>query len=259
MKTTSQCLTCQDMKRLAIREESRLTSPHLLELQRQLGPGKPAIYINCPDCHSGERKRQDYLDSIAEVPHRYKNWSLNDVKTEYQTITRTMITALQSKEWNWFLLHGGVGTGKSTLLAAAVNSAKAMNRSATYTTMNRILDHLKSTYDQGEGETDRFWNHLLSVEVLAIDEVDRFHGTDWARDRFNDLINARFEGDGVTIFATNRQPSEFPLYFQDRLNMARVVNLNGSSMRKVDEPKKPPARQEALTDYLDGPPEYGEM
>lgn len=106
--------------------------------------------------------------------------------------------------------YGGVGTGKTHLLAGVCNALRRRDLAVHYTTTVALLDHLRDAFnpkqDGGEAYSRRF-ERMLAVDVLALDELDRFNTTPWATSAFFRLIDHRYSraNECLTLWATNKR------------------------------------------------------
>ena len=77
-----------------------------------------------------------------------------------------------------------------------------------------LLSEIKAGFDANRSHMD-ILRPLLSVPVLAIDELGKERGTEWERSMLDELISRRFNSGLATLFATNyflepRPPAEEP-------------------------------------------------
>lgn len=139
----------------------------------------------------------------------------------------------------WFLtLQGDPGVGKTHLLAAVVNEARATGRTAVYTTTAELMDHLRAAYAPGSVVTfDGLLDKLTNCTVLALDELDRWNPTAWAQTVFFELVDRRYRNGEkqLTCFATNAELEALPQYITSRLQDRRcqMFRLTGPDMRRV--------------------------
>lgn len=134
-------------------------------------------------------------------------------------------------------LTGAPGTGKTTLLVAAVNAAREANVPAVYTPITDLLDYLRRAYNPAVGELgfDARWDLLIRAEVLALDELDEFNATPWAMERFLRLIDERWRAMDrcLTLVACNGALTALPDKVASRLRDGRAQSftLRGRDMR----------------------------
>lgn len=133
-------------------------------------------------------------------------------------------------------LTGKPGTGKSSVLIAAVNAARELGVPAVYTTVTDLLDYLRQAYAPNTNlDFDARWDLLIRAEVLALDELDEFNTTPWAMERFLRLIDERWRAMDtcLTLCATNSRINSLPEKVASRLRDGRgyIFELKGADMR----------------------------
>lgn len=143
-------------------------------------------------------------------------------------------------------LYGGFGQGKSLVLKIAVAAALNEGRRAAYANLAGVLDDIRIAYDERENkmtELVRRMDWWTSLDVLAIDELDKVGQTDWARERIFQLLDARYQRavrqEALTIIAANHQSlDDLSGYLRSRIEDNRfaangyIVNLKGADGRK---------------------------
>jgi hypothetical protein len=134
-----------------------------------------------------------------------------------------------------YTFFGDFGSGKTHALAVACNELRTEHAVETlYVVLAGVLDHLRGLYAK-KWDTSSYWQRLLDVPVLALDEVTRFNATDWAQEKLFLLANTRYERrtTHLTLFATNDDPRRaLPVgnalgYLYSRMREGRVVELRG--------------------------------
>jgi DNA replication protein DnaC len=125
------------------------------------------------------------------------------------------------------LLSGGYGTGKTHMLCATVNQARAAGWTSVYTNAEQLLEHFRHAYDpKVENVTfDGLWQRVMDARVLCIDELDRYNPTAWAQAKMFQLLDDRYEAAlyggarerRLTVLATNLRPHELPESLYSRL------------------------------------------
>ena len=114
-----------------------------------------------------------------------------------------------------YLLYGRPGAGKTHLLAATLRYlALEKGVASRYVEFMLLLSDIRAGFDAKHSHMETL-RPLLSVPVLAIDELGKERGTEWERSMLDELISRRFNSGLATIFATNyfleaRAPAEEP-------------------------------------------------
>lgn len=205
-------------------------------LERQ--PGDPFFgqLLPCEVC--GEARRAAWLEKISRLSPEMLAWQLSGFRDRgiLQEVVPQIRRAMEQP--GWITLSGPYGTGKSYLLAAIVNEARQAGIPAVYITMAELLQELRNTYDPAAkvGYSSLF-NLLVTAEVLALDEVEKYNPTPWADEQTFNLIEHRYRhwDQGLTVFATNKPIGEgkliventaTPGYFESRIRDGRFTILD---------------------------------
>jgi DNA replication protein DnaC len=102
-----------------------------------------------------------------------------------------------------FLLYGTPGAGKTHLLVATLRHlALEKGVGGRYVEFMLLLSDIKAGFDGGRSHME-ILRPLLSVPILAIDELGKERGTEWERSMLDELISRRFNSGLATLFATN--------------------------------------------------------
>lgn len=208
-------------------------------LMHDVYPGHPLFgkIVRCDVCGMGAQ--QAFLRSRCGLPVEMQGW-------EFEGTRRTMANAaaydvarlLAESPRHFITLLGGFGVGKTRLLACIVNAGRAAGWLSVYTTTATMLDYLRGAYDKKIDVTyDARWELLRTAKILAIDEFDRFSPTDWAREKFEQLIGQRYDDKAnvLTAFAANARMDDLPGYVASRMqdHSNYIFELAGADVRKV--------------------------
>lgn len=100
------------------------------------------------------------------------------------------------------LLLGACGTGK-THLAVAI----AQETEGTYTTMMRLIRHIRDAWKPGCKETDQQRiDRYAALPLLVIDEVGLQSGTENERQLATEVIDGRYVAELPTVIVSNETP-----------------------------------------------------
>jgi DNA replication protein DnaC len=108
----------------------------------------------------------------------------------------------------WFV--GDVGTGKTTLAMLVSKSALERGRSVAIYSMPNLLSRIRRTYDgePGEHSYSRFFERLVSVDLLHIDDVGAQKDSEWVVEQLYAIVNKRYEAELSMILTMNIEKSD---------------------------------------------------
>ncbi len=205
----------------------------------KLGAGDPVL-TRCR-CGAGvdNARRIAYLQKIDGLRDNERAYTFTAMRIDPDNQAAVLAVAAATAAGRGMItLTGAPGRGKTFLLMAAVNEARARNVPAVYTTITDLLDYLRAAFNpNADGETfDRRWDLLVTCEVLAIDEIDEFNATPWAMERFLRLIDERWRALDcrLTLFATNAALDDLPAKVASRIGdkRAQTLTVGGVDRRK---------------------------
>lgn len=193
----------------------------------------------CPDCQ-GEI-RMERLKKLSRLNTELMGCDLQSF------LPRNHLGLMVShvKNWmrvgqEWLTLSGPSGTGKTHLLAAIANVAVETGTPALYTSTADLLGDLQRTFNP---KSDQVYSHLfaqvLDIDILLLDELEKWHGTPWAQSQMFRLFEHRLRNSRHlrTVLATNvdlrpllagktvsvlRDP-HYPGYLESRIAGGRVL------------------------------------
>ena len=111
-------------------------------------------------------------------------------------------------------MYGGFDTGKTYLAAAILKTLQSEGVLCTFTTMERILEELKATYNNGATATEQgVMASYANVDCLILDDFAGIKSSrrgveNWASDRFCEIIKRRYEQNLPTVITSRRSIKE---------------------------------------------------
>lgn len=188
------------------------------------------------ECECGIRQRE-ILESklkFASIPLTYKSINLKNISTRYYTKqeSKNVIKAVSGLIM-WYLdnldenIENGKGlffwsetkgSGKTMMATAVANELiNKYRKSVKFATSLDILDAIKSTYNKHDSEEteDNLVKDLVNTEFLIIDDFGTERSTDWASEKFYQIVNKRYINKKVTIYTSNHDLKR--LNYDDRI------------------------------------------
>ena len=213
-------------------------------------------YNTVRECECGlvEKDRQESKLRFASIPETYKDVTLRDMTTKYYFKRESKEIFKASAELiKWYLenleenIENGKGiyfwskikgSGKTMMASALANELiNKYKRYVKFATSLDILDEIKATYnDQSEGTEKRLLNDITSADFLIIDDFGTERNTDWATEKFYQIVNKRYVDKKVTFFTSNFDLKT--LKYDDRITnrikeRSYVVHFPEESVREV--------------------------
>ena len=149
---------------------------------------------------------------------------------------REMVKAAVHDGHGLYTFYGDFGSGKTLALQVILNECREVQTwEGYYATFASILDHLRGMYAQNQ-DTTNFWERLLRIKVLCVDEITRFNEESrWVQDRLFVLTDERYRRRDrtLTVFGTNADvtqvlpPDESIGYLFSRMREGKLVELRG--------------------------------
>lgn len=203
-------------------------------------------FVDCPVCTRDQRQQWLAQHCGLEGSHLLldlQTWGTggwidetNDQRKTRQVQRSLAHRALQGAiggRAGFYTFYGDFGSGKTHALAVIVNEIRLLGIESYYVTMAQILTHLRSLIGQG-ADSSSYWQRLMDVPVLALDEVTRINATDWAQEQVFVLVDQRYRrrASHLTVFATNDDPNnanpdETMGYLLSRMREGRLIELRG--------------------------------
>lgn len=179
-------------------------------------------YEIAKECSCGIRQReiQNSCLRFASIPETYKDVRLKDLSTKYykKEESRNIIMAagMFVKEYlnnldeniesgkGIYFWSDTKGSGKTMLAAAISNELIGMGKIVKFATSLDILDEIRATYDKHNEESEsKLLNDLVATDFLVIDDFGTERASEWAGEKFYQIVNKRYINKKVTFYTSN--------------------------------------------------------
>lgn len=158
-----------------------------------------------------EEKFYRHRIALSGVPPRHSFFTLDEItavnakQEKALEIAKEMIA--MAKKGNAapnLIMTGAVGTGKSLIAAATIQSAIRANLRAEISTVMNVIRDFRATWKKDCDYTEsQFIKKLTTVDVLALDEVGVQYGSDSEKLFIFDVIDGRYRNMLPTILISN--------------------------------------------------------
>lgn len=176
------------------------------------------------ECECGllEKERQGSKLRFAAIPEAYKNVRLTDLKLNmYKKQESRNVFKSVAGNIKWYLdnLYKNIeqgkgiylwsetkGSGKTMVAAALANELiNEHHRYVKFATSLDILDEIRATYSRKDSEESesKLLKDLVTSEFLVIDDFGTERATDWAGEKFYQIVNRRYTNNKVTFYTSN--------------------------------------------------------
>ena len=206
------------------------------------------------ECECGIRQKEIHAGRLkfAAIPETYKNVTLQDMTTKYYLKSEDkQLFKTIADTTKWYLdnlteqIENGKGlyfwsvtkgSGKTMLAAALANELiNKHRRYVKFATSLDILDEIRATYS-GEGSESKLLNDLVNTDILIIDDFGTERSSDWAGEKFYQIVNNRYVNKKVTFYTSNDDLRS--LKYDDRItNRIRersyLIHFPEESVREV--------------------------
>lgn len=141
----------------------------------------------------------------------FENYTITEKNKAVHKVARAYVDNFTDKlpgkgeklDRNGLFITGGVGVGKTHIVAAMANHLMQEGRPVICMTMIDLLDRIKRTYDKStisEGEVLRLYE---TIPLLIIDDMGKEPPTEWGVSKIYTIINSRYEAYMPTIVTSN--------------------------------------------------------
>lgn len=137
-------------------------------------------------------------------------------------------------------LHGGVGTGKTTLAMLVSRTALDAGRTVAIYSLPRLLAEIRGTFDaDAEGAYVELLDRLTEVDLLHVDDLGAEKTSEWVLEQLYSIVNARYEAERSIVVTTNLETAALAEQIGDRTvsrleEMCDVLPLLGRDHRRFE-------------------------
>ncbi len=148
----------------------------------------------------------------SAIPRRYRDVSLevarNDgVSPTILNVVGDFIQELDQRldQGQGLWLTGDVGAGKTALAMLISKSALEAGRTVAIYSLPKLLSRVRATYekDLGGDSYTEFFDRLVSVDLLHIDDLGAEKRSDWVLEQLYSVVNDRYEMERSMLVTTN--------------------------------------------------------
>lgn len=126
----------------------------------------------------------------------------------------------------WLVLGGASGSGKTHLAAAIANQRIAQGHPAYYISVPDLLDRLRTSFTpDSEVPYDEFFEQVRNAPLLVLDDLGVQSGTAWAKEKLDQLLTARFNGELPTVVVAIIPLEQMDERLKTRLTDSRLCRV----------------------------------
>ncbi len=164
------------------------------------------------ECRANRVRRARSSGISSVIPRKYRGVSFDrspvtelspNVVRPVRDFVRDIDERIRTGRGLW--IFGDVGTGKTTLGMLASQEALKRGHSVAIYSVPRLLAEIRDTYDAGKGERSYsdFFNDLVRVDLLHLDDLGAEKQTEWVLEQLYSLVNERYEQERSVVVTSN--------------------------------------------------------
>ncbi len=123
------------------------------------------------------------------------------------------------------------GTGKTTLAMLVSKAALDAGRTAAIYSLPELLARIRRTFDGEAGEDTyfTFFNRLVSVDLLHLDDLGAENRTEWVLEQLYSIIDRRYSDQRSIVVTTNLEEPELYEQLGERI-VSRLTEICGDPL-----------------------------
>lgn len=191
--------------------------------------------ILAPDFRAGLNPSRGDLSTLSlHREQRFENFNANrsDLSGEERGNLQEVFKVCQrfaQEPSGWLVLAGTYGCGKTHLAAAIANQYVEEQRGEVmFVVAPDFLDHLRAAFGpQSTTSYDRRFDEVKQAELLVIDDLGTESASAWAKEKFFQLLNYRYNAMLPTIITTSAKPKQIEPWLRTRMFDAERCRFEG--------------------------------
>ena len=190
------------------------------------------------DCRERMIEKARAKGIAATLPKRFRGVSFDrppvsdmarDPNTRHQVAeVRDFATDIEARldAGSGLWLQGGTGTGKTTLAMLVSKAALDAGRTAAIYSLPQLLARIRRTFDGEAGEDSyfTFFNRLVSVDLLHLDDLGAENRTEWVLEQLYAIIDRRYNDQRSIVVTTNLDEPDLREQLGDRI-VSRLTEI----------------------------------
>lgn len=170
---------------------------------------------------------------VIERKQSFDNFDISVLGTKkaYEAAERI---AEEKCKFNWVIIYGGVGNGKTHLLNAIANRVMGRGEPVRLVMMAELLADLRMAIETHQ--VDFKMKELKEIPYLLIDEYGLEFDSAWESEKIEELLAARWNRGLRTVVVTNKDIGELPPRLKSRFldrNLSRAVLNEAGDYRQT--------------------------
>lgn len=192
-------------------------------------PGSYDYFYPC-ECVGNTKDNQRLRNNkkFASVPALYEDADFSNFKIDIyqQTRSRELATValrdsklfvqkfghFEENGMGLYIYSDARGSGKTRLASSIANELMKQNVRVKYESANKILSEIQRAWGSSEVSENAILKNYIEPRVLIIDDFGARSGKDWMDEKFLMIIDARYQGNKVTIFTSNYEVEHLPFH-----------------------------------------------
>jgi DNA replication protein DnaC len=195
------------------------------------------------ECRARRIERARAKGVSATLPKRYRGVSFDRppvTEMARGAATRSKVAEVRAfcdeiearlDEGRGLWIQGGTGTGKTTLAMLVSKAALDAGRTAAIYSLPGLLARIRRTFDAEAGEDTyfTFFNRLISVDLLHLDDLGAENRTEWVLEQLYAIIDRRYSDQRSILVTTNLRERELREQLGERIT-SRLVEVCGDPL-----------------------------